>query len=145
MILDISSLRPAHKQFIQAVKSTVNTALINAGREAQDQVIASTAFKGEKVKHTVYYRINGQVVQIYTANKIARFMEFGTVPHIIRARKARFLSFFWKKVNAQFIGKFVNHPGTKPTLFLRTATEVAFEKMTQELNQNLSALKIGDQ
>jgi hypothetical protein len=145
MILDVSSLRPNHKQFIQAVKATIQTALKNAGREAQDQVIASTAFKGEKVKHTVYYRINGQIVQIYTANKIARFMESGTVPHIIRARKARFLSFFWKKVNAQFIGKQVNHPGTKPTLFLRKATDIAFEKMKIELNEKLPALKIGDQ
>lgn len=144
MILDTSPLENAHKQFIAEVKATVSTALINAGREAQDQVIASTAFKGNRLRHSVFYRVNGNTVQIYTSNKVARWVEFGTPTHIIRARKARFLSFFWKKINAQFFAKSVNHPGTKPTLFLRKATNAAFENMTHELNEKLGALTIGD-
>lgn len=145
MILDTSHIRQIHQKFITEVKATVNTALINAGREAQDQVIASTAFGGTRLRHSVFYRVNGNKVQIYTANPKARFVEFGTVPHIIRARKAKFLSFYWKKMNVQFFGKQVNHPGTKATLFLRKATEAAFQTMTQELNEKLGAIKLGNE
>lgn len=46
-------------------------------------------------------------------------MEFGSRPHIIRARRARFLRFFWR--GAIRYRKQVRHPGTRPYPFMRIA------------------------
>lgn len=45
----------------------------------------------------------------------------GARPHIIRARRAPVLSFFWPKVGRQVFFKSVNHPGSRPNPFLRNA------------------------
>ena len=53
----------------------------------------------------------------------ARFLEWGTQPHVIRARGGGTLRFV---VNGQvFFRKMVNHPGTKPTHFATEAREMA--------------------
>lgn len=52
--------------------------------------------------------------KVSTNVEYARFVEFGTKPHIIRAKNKPVLG--TKKVG--FFGKEVNHPGTKPKPFL---------------------------
>lgn len=42
-------------------------------------------------------------------------------PHVIRARHASVLSFFWPKVGRQVFFRYVNHPGNRPNPFLRNA------------------------
>jgi hypothetical protein len=46
----------------------------------------------------------GDLVQANTTNDGAR-------PHIIRPRRAQVLSFYWPKVGARVVRRFVNHPG----------------------------------
>lgn len=46
----------------------------------------------------------------------------GSRPHIIRARRAPMLRFFWEKVGRNVAFKSVNHPGVAPRPFLRNAT-----------------------
>lgn len=45
----------------------------------------------------------------------------GARPHVIRARNAAALSFFWPKVGRQVFFKSVNHPGNAGQPFLRNA------------------------
>lgn len=50
----------------------------------------------------------GDLVQANTTNDGAR-------PHIIRPRRAKALSFYWPKVGARVVRRFVNHPGNAGT------------------------------
>lgn len=49
---------------------------------------------------------------------IAKLHHEGTDPHIIRARRAPMLVFFWKKVGRVVAFKQVRHPGTRPNHYL---------------------------
>lgn len=51
----------------------------------------------------------------------ARFVHEGTRPHIIRARNAKALHFYWPKVGREVFFKSVSHPGTRANPFLRRA------------------------
>ena len=42
----------------------------------------------------------------------------GTRPHIIRAKNAEALHFYWKRKRKWVFAKFVRHPGTKPNDFV---------------------------
>lgn len=55
---------------------------------------------------------------------IALWHHEGTEPHVIEARNAPRLVFFWPKVGAVVSFKRVNHPGTKPNRFLTNALAV---------------------
>jgi hypothetical protein len=45
----------------------------------------------------------------------------GARPHVIRARRAPFLRFYWPKVGRVVFFKSVNHPGNAPNPFLTNA------------------------
>ena len=45
----------------------------------------------------------------------------GARPHLIRAKNARALRFYWPKVGGIVFFKKVNHPGNRPNPFLRNA------------------------
>ena len=49
----------------------------------------------------------------------AEYVIEGTRPHVIRARNARTLSFYWPKIGGQAFFKSVNHPGNAPNPFWR--------------------------
>jgi hypothetical protein len=56
--------------------------------------------------------------------KYALFHHEGTQPHIIRARRAPRLVFYWPKAGRVVAFPQVNHPGTKPNRFLTNALRV---------------------
>lgn len=66
----------------------------------------------------------GPVVEVAAIDPIALWHHEGTRPHVIRARRAPFLVFFWPKVGRVVRFKQVNHPGTKPNRFLTNALRV---------------------
>ena len=53
----------------------------------------------------------------------ARFLEWGTAPHVIRAKGGGYLRF--EIAGAVFFRKMVNHPGQKATYFVTEAREMA--------------------
>lgn len=70
---------------------------------------------------------------ITNSTKYASFVENGTKPHIIRARRARFLRFFWTRIGENVAFKQVKHPGTKPRPFFKHAGEVGGARIHHEL------------
>lgn len=44
---------------------------------------------------------------------VPTYLEGGTKPHVIEARNASVLAFFWPKIGGMFYGRKVNHPGNK--------------------------------
>lgn len=53
------------------------------------------------------------------------YMDQGTKPHVIKAKNAPYLTFFWPKVGRVVHFKSVQHPGTKPYKFLERGMELA--------------------
>jgi HK97 gp10 family phage protein len=76
------------------------------------------SIKAEPVKTTGIFHMTSGVV---ATAPYARYVHEGTRPHIIRARNAKALHFYWDKVGGEVFFKSVNHPGTKARPFLRTA------------------------
>jgi hypothetical protein len=56
-----------------------------------------------------------------SAGGAARFLQEGTRPHIIRARRAAALHFYWEKMGREVWFKHVSHPGTRPNPFMSIA------------------------
>lgn len=51
----------------------------------------------------------------------SKYVDAGTKPHEIKARRAPFLRFYWEKLGRWVALKKVNHPGTKPYMFMQNA------------------------
>lgn len=63
------------------------------------------------------------VIEIGSEDDIALIHHEGTEPHIIRARQAPRLVFYWPKAGRVVAFKQVSHPGTKPNRFLLKGLE----------------------
>lgn len=59
-------------------------------------------------------------------NDHSLFVHEGTKPHIIRARYAPKMVFFWRKAGRVVYRKTVRHPGTRPNPFLLNALRAVF-------------------
>lgn len=63
-------------------------------------------------------------MQVGSDDPIALWHHEGTQPHIIRAKNAPMLVFYWARVGRTVAFKQVHHPGTKPNRFLINALKV---------------------
>ena len=70
------------------------------------------------------------------AQGAARFLEWGTAPHQIHVRWAKFLR-FWSGGAGPFFRRSVNHPGTAATFFLGDAGQEAKEFLVFRLRANV--------
>ena len=74
------------------------------------------------------------IAYVGTNVEYAPHVEYGTRPHIIRAKNAKALS------NGSIIfGKKVNHPGTKPQPFLRPALDENEDKIQKKIKATIKA------
>lgn len=71
--------------------------------------------------------LEGRVVAV---PEHAIFIIKGTDPHVIRARNAPRLVFFWKKVGRVVSFKSVNHPGTRPNNYLARSLDRVVRRLT---------------
>jgi len=69
----------------------------------------------------------------------ASFVEEGTKPHPIEARRAPNLVFYWPKIGGVFVGKRVNHPGTKAYGFAGDAYRKAEDVLIREAELGVEA------
>lgn len=64
-------------------------------------------------------------------------IEFGTRPHVIEARRAKFLRFINRSGKVVFARK-VNHPGTKPRSFMREGADAAAQLTSNRIEERFS-------
>lgn len=74
-------------------------------------------------------RQSGMSASVESRSKIAHFMNVGTAPHPIVARRVPLLSFFWARMGIHFLGRSVNHPGTKATRFVHVETQLGIQEL----------------
>lgn len=77
--------------------------------------------KATPVKFTGPYRAEGGAEVDPAAVPYAPIVRWGSRPHVIRARRAPALHFYWERVGHEVFFKSVNHPGTKPNPFMERA------------------------
>lgn len=101
-----------HNAFVDQVVTTARgLAPMRSGR-------LKTAIRADAARREGPWKIDGGVsVDVPYAAAVHE----GARPHIIRARRAPVLSFFWPKVGRQVFFKSVNHPGNRPNPFLSNA------------------------
>jgi hypothetical protein len=130
---DSSALRVSLRAFAADLGVNAERAVDTAARVAEGAAKQTTDWKdGEETwpdgtprRYGVHTRdtIEGGSLGLrgwVEAGGAARFLEASTRPHEIHARRRAFLRFFVNGVGPIY-RKSVNHPGTRATLFLRTA------------------------
>lgn len=121
---DLSEVEAAcnayEKGLVRVVQQAVETAVKAGVREAvtrrryQDRTGQLT----QSATGVVLIRLaDGAVGEMRWPQRYASYVDAGTPPHSIDARRKPNLVFFWPKAGRLFIGKHVNHPGTRPTGF----------------------------
>lgn len=117
----IDALQSIQKDFQDRVRSVVK----DTARYAKGKATATRLFEDK----TGYLRRSTKAEfvpsqyrsAIVNAAPHAEYVEKGTSSHIIRPVRARKLRFFWKKVGQVVEFDQVNHPGTKPRPFFKSA------------------------
>jgi len=143
-LANLPEVQSGHARFMVQQDRVINAALETAGAIAEQTVQERPGFKRRTGKtqdattHKVVRLSSGRVVRIENKTKTAVFLEWGTRPHKIRARKARALRF---AVGGKVLfRKSVNHPGTKPYKTFYRATFTAYRSLGPLLERDLSSL-----
>ena len=125
----------------QETKKALNDALDLIYQEAK----IKHRFKSRtgNLENAIYKMINSSTVNEVSGEigiddrkaPYGKFVHNGTKPHIIMARKAKFLAFMIG--NRLVFAKKVNHPGTKPDEFIYNAGKIQGNKVKDILTNNM--------
>ena len=122
--VDTSGMRRALENFRRELHEAAQESLRQAAREAQTAAIL--AIKAQTKRHTGDLEDNwGQVwlgpyeLRLKNFSGHADFIEKGTKPHRIQAKRARALAF--QAGGRTIFRRVVNHPGTTPRPFIALA------------------------
>jgi len=133
-------LRDTKGRFAKASKALLKSRRDGLRKLGKSYVKYARSFApGDKFPKTIKYRTytkgtkGGMELRFYRLEPLGTFISKGTKPHVIRAKNASALSFYWPKVGAHtfvplkgfpftgmaygyfWIGKgYVDHPGTEP-------------------------------
>lgn len=69
-------------------------------------------------KNAIYIEVGARWTGDPSKAMVPKWLEEGTRPHVIEARIAKSLAFYWPKIGGMAYFKRVNHPGTKPYRFM---------------------------
>jgi len=141
-MFDLAQIRQVHQTFASQHALMVQEQLEFTGQYAVDQVVQRPRFKphtgklGRSTEYRVLRASNGKIVRIRNTAKYARFVDEGTKPHVIRARRRKALRFQYQ--GRIFYRRSVNHPGGRATQFLLRATGAAFVDLERRLESSMT-------
>jgi len=140
VITNMGAMKRAHRKLVNdtrvAIDDTLKAAKLHALHKAQSTTrFHSQTGKTKKATRARVMRLKGGGKMILrNPTKTALWMERGTRPHVIRAKRGR-LAFYWiggAVKRGLPIGWYrpeaVNHPGTKATWFLKDANQSAYQR-----------------
>lgn len=119
-----TSTGPLREEVYTSGRRRVNQVAREIEREAKRIVPVRTGHTRSTITASPA-RISGpwNVSASVSAGGAAKFITKGTRPHVIRARRAAALHFYWHKVGREVWFKKVHHPGTHAYPFLDIAAE----------------------
>lgn len=101
---------------------------------AQEEAPKRTGEFAAKINYRTFSSGDVDSFSVYVPKPLGDWILEGTKPHIIRARRAKFLRFYWPKVGAVVYRRSVNHPGTKANPFMSRAYRRWLPGARQDLN-----------
>lgn len=108
------ALPPLGKQIARAVNAKLDSRLQSRRNITVD---AKMIEKGSG-KNAIFIEVGARWTGDQRKKMVPKYLEVGTRPHVIEARIAKVLAFYWPKIGGMFFGKRVNHPGTKPYRYM---------------------------
>lgn len=93
-------------------------------RNAKRRSPVRTGNLRSSITHRTTLEVGTRVRLSVSANaRYAGWVHNGTAPHVIRARRAKALHFYWPRVGGWVFRKSVNHPGNAANPFLQDAVD----------------------
>lgn len=141
--INMNDVRRGHAEFLAQTEALFKNELWKAGDVAVRSVKTTDRFKRRSVpsiKDVTRYKVSGSnrklTLRITSPRKHAIFLEKGTRPHPIVARRKQFLRFRYPG-GPWIFRRRVFHPGTRPTFFLRTATQEAYASFGERVRYKM--------
>ena len=124
-------LRELPDEIKNDVRKVIKSSAFNIERNAKSNVNVKTGH----LRRSISTKMGDMEATIHTSNlKYAPMVEFGTRPHIIRAKNKKAL--YWK--GATHPVKQVNHPGSKAKPYLIPAFEKEKDQFLEKLKEVIS-------
>jgi len=131
----IASLKALGQTLERVAKEVVHDAAVVAKRSADQtdkyEDRTGTLRRGTRVEFVPASMSSAIVNTTYHAE----YIEDGTKPHVIRARRVPNLYFWWEREQTWFEGPHVNHPGTEARPFFRTAGEAGGRHLERRMQR----------
>lgn len=125
---------------VQRAISTALTAVLTEFQDAADTAYAGTRFAGTfQIRPAPILR----TASLVNAASLLHVVEYPTAEHLIVARNAPELVFYWPKIGGIFRGRAVNHPGTKGKLRIDPLHRAASARFGVLLTRYLDELNRG--
>lgn len=113
------------REFIPIGRRAVNEVAHDIETEAKRRVPVRTGHTRATIRaHEARVRGPFTISAEVTAGGAAEFLEKSTRAHIIRARRAQALRFYWPRVGRVVFFKSVHHPGTQAHPFMTEAAAI---------------------
>jgi len=147
-VLNIQKLKEQHDAFSDRVRRVIDSEADDAGKAGVLYARENTGYRNrtgtltEATQYKVVRTPGGKITRIKLFNRTpyAAAIDKGARPHVIEARRAPYLVFYWSKMSRWMRVRRVNHPGNKPYKFLSNATLHAFEDLRTNLQKKLAEL-----
>lgn len=133
---DLYKLAGALKESAQNSATVSQTSILSSASFIKADMEQRVPVRTGRLKQSIAIRVEGDQVIIGPHTEYANFVEFGTRPHIIKAKNKKALAF--RGPNGMVFVKQVHHPGTKPHPYVRPA----FEDWVQTLGTNAAQANV---
>ena len=129
---DLNKFSVILRELPDEIKDDIRKVVKNSAFNIERNAKSSASVKTGHLRRSISTKIGDMEATIHTSNlKYAPMVEFGTRPHIIRAKNKKAL--YWK--GATHPVKQVNHPGSKAKPYLIPAFEKEKDQFLERLKE----------
>ena len=129
---DLNKFSVILRELPDEIKNDVRKVVKNSAFNIERNAKSSASVKTGHLKRSISTKMGDMEATIHTSNlKYAPMVEFGTRPHIIRAKNKKAL--YWK--GASHPVKQVSHPGSKAKPYLIPAFEKEKDQFLEKLKE----------
>ena len=129
---DLNKFSVILRELPDEIKDDIRKVVKNSAFNIERNAKSSASVKTGHLRRSISTKIGDMEATIHTSNlKYAPMVEFGTRPHIIRAKNKKAL--YWK--GATHPVKQVNHPGSKAKPYLIPAFEKEKDQFLEKLKE----------
>ena len=129
---DLNKFSVILRELPDEIKDDIRKVVKNSAFNIERNAKSSASVKTGHLRRSISTKMGDMEATIHTSNlKYAPMVEFGTRPHIIRAKNKKAL--YWK--GAKHPVKKVNHPGSKAKPYLIPAFEKEKDQFLEKLKE----------